>query len=73
MPFVLGWWAYTFPLGTYALVTLRLFAVYPIGLFAVLGVVLVAVLAILWIIVAVLTLRGACKGELFVAPCLHSD
>lgn len=70
LPFNLGWWGYTFPLGVYALATLRLAQVLPIAAFAVFGTVLVAALACLWLIVGVLTARGAWRGELFVAPCL---
>jgi tellurite resistance protein TehA-like permease len=73
MPFNLGWWGYTFPLGVYAVATLRLSIVLPIHAFAVFGVGLVAALAILWLIVGALTLRGAWRGDLFVAPCLSEQ
>jgi len=70
LPFNLGWWAYTFPLGVYALATLRLAAILPVTAFAIFGALLVAALAVMWLIVSALTLRGAWRGELFVAPCL---
>jgi C4-dicarboxylate transporter/malic acid transport protein len=73
MPFNLGWWGYTFPLGVYAVATLRPSIVLPIHAFAVFGVGLVAALAILWLIVGALTLRGAWRGDLFVAPCLSEQ
>jgi C4-dicarboxylate transporter/malic acid transport protein len=73
MPFNLGWWGYTFPLGVYAVATLRLSIVLPIHAFAVFGMGLVAALAILWLIVGALTLRGAWRGDLFVAPCLSEQ
>ena len=73
VPFNLGWWGYTFPLGVYALVTLRLYVVFPIRFFSIVGTTLVAALAVLWLVVAVLTVRGAWRGELFVSPCLQGD
>jgi tellurite resistance protein TehA-like permease len=70
LPFNLGWWAYTFPLGVYAVATLRLGSMLPIHAFTVFGEGLVVALALLWVIVATLSLRGAWRGDLFVAPCL---
>lgn len=72
LPFNLGWWGYTFPLGVYAVATLRLGSVLPIPAIHGFGVVLVAALACLWLIVGARTVRGAWRGELFVAPCLKS-
>ena len=73
LPFNLGWWGYTFPLGVYALATLRLAQLVPVTAFAVFGSVLVAALALLWLVVGALTARGAWRGELFVAPCLPEN
>jgi C4-dicarboxylate transporter/malic acid transport protein len=70
LPFNIGWWGYTFPIGVYAAATLRLATVLPIGAFAVLGGGLVAILAIMWLVVGSRTVRGAWRGDLFVAPCL---
>ena len=70
LPFNLGWWGYTFPIGVYAVATLRLSTLLPITAFAVFGGGLVAALAVLWIIVSLRTVRGAWRGDLFVAPCL---
>ena len=73
LPFNIGWWGYTFPMGVYALATLRLSTLLPIRAFALLGGSLVIVLAALWLIVGARTVRGAWRGELFVAPCLSQD
>lgn len=73
LPFNLGWWAYTFPLGVYAVATLRLSTLLPIPILAVFAQGLVAALAVLWLIVAALTARGVWRGELFVSPCLAQD
>ncbi|MCE4224982.1 TDT family transporter [Methylobacterium sp. C25] len=70
VPFNLGWWGYIFPLGVYCLATLRIGDVTGIVGFSWLGAALVAMLSLIWLVVAVRTVWGAYKGELFVAPCL---
>ena len=70
LPFNMGWWGYTFPLGVYTLATLRLHTVLPIGAFSIYGGALVVMLAVLWAIVGARTLAGAWHGDLFAAPCL---
>jgi C4-dicarboxylate transporter/malic acid transport protein len=70
IPFNLGWWGFTFPLGVFALTTLKLGAVLQLGFFSALGSLLVAGLAMLWLVIMGRTLAGAYKGELFVSPCI---
>ena len=70
IPFNLGWWGFTFPLGVYALATLKLASLLHLGFFSVFGSVLVLALALMWAIVAKRTVQGAYKGELFVSPCI---
>lgn len=70
IPFNLGWWGFTFPLGVYALATLKLANVLHLGFFSVVGGVLVLALALMWLVVAKRTVQGAYKGELFVSPCI---
>jgi C4-dicarboxylate transporter/malic acid transport protein len=70
LPFNLGWWGFTFPLGVFALTTLKLGAVLNLSFFSMLGSVLVAGLALLWLVIMRRTLIGAYKGELFVSPCI---
>lgn len=70
LPFNLGWWGFTFPLGVFALTTLKLGAVLNLGFFSILGSVLVAGLTLLWLVIMRRTLVGAYKGELFVSPCI---
>lgn len=70
MPFNLGWWGFTFPLGVYALATLKLAGWLQLGFFMVMGHVLVVALVALWLLVASRTLAGAWRGELFVSPCI---
>ena len=73
LPFNLGWWGFTFPLGVYTLATLALARLTQLEVFAVIGGVLALSLAALWAMVAVRTIRGAWHGALFVAPCLQPD
>ncbi|MDK1396251.1 TDT family transporter [Pseudomonas protegens] len=70
IPFNLGWWGFTFPLGVYSLATLKLGSTLHLGFFSVFGAVLVSALAVMWLIVAKRTVQGAYKGELFVSPCI---
>ncbi|MHC8408207.1 TDT family transporter [Pseudomonas sp. TMB3-21] len=70
IPFNLGWWGFIFPLGVYALATLKLASTLQLTFFTVFGCVLVALLAVMWLIVARRTVQGAWRGELFVSPCL---
>jgi C4-dicarboxylate transporter/malic acid transport protein len=70
IPFNLGWWGFTFPLGVYSLATLKLASTLNLTFFSVFGCVLVALLAVMWLIVANRTVRGAWRGELFVSPCI---
>ncbi|SDX72734.1 C4-dicarboxylate transporter/malic acid transport protein [Pseudomonas syringae] len=70
LTFNLGWWAFTFPPGVYALATLKLGATLQLGFFDLFGIGLVALLAVMWSIVSVHTLAGAWRGHLFVSPCI---
>ena len=70
VPFNLGWWGYTFPLGVYAVATLRLGDILQLAFFAAFGTVMVACLSALWFIVAARTCIGAYRGDLFVSPCI---
>jgi tellurite resistance protein TehA-like permease len=72
IPFNLGWWGFTFPLGVYALVTLKLGATLHMQFFAWFGSGLVLMLVLLWLIVASKTLAGAYRGNLFISPCIAS-
>ncbi len=70
LPFNLGWWGYTFPIGVYAVATLCLSATVHLQAVAVFGDVLVAVLALIWLVVSVRTCLGAYDGTLFADPSL---
>ncbi|MBC3778936.1 TDT family transporter [Pseudomonas sp. SWRI99] len=70
IPFNLGWWGFTFPLGVYSLATLKLASLLNLMFFSVFGTALVALLAVMWLIVGKRTVQGAWRGELFVSPCI---
>ncbi len=72
MPFNIGWWGFTFPLGVYSVATLTLGRQTHLASLLGIGGTLVAVLVVFWAIVAARTLRGAWRRTLFVAPCLMS-
>jgi C4-dicarboxylate transporter/malic acid transport protein len=70
MPFNLGWWAFTFPLGVYAVGTLALARATHLDFLFAVGGGLVVCLVGFWTVVAARTLHGAWHGTLFVSPCL---
>lgn len=70
VPFNLGWWGYTFPLGVYTVATLKLGTLLGIAAFSVFGTVLVIVLTLMWMLVAARTIHGGWHGHLFVSPCI---
>ena len=72
VPFNLGWWGFIFPIGVYAVTTLKLGTVLHSSFFSIFGGCLVFLLAVLWLIVAYRTVVGAYRGNLFVSPCIVS-
>lgn len=72
MPFNLGWWGFTFPLGVYAVGTLALAHQTGLGFLRDIGAGLVMLLAVLWVIVVWRTVLGVWRRTLFVSPCIAS-
>ncbi|RQR47359.1 C4-dicarboxylate ABC transporter [Burkholderia sp. Bp9126] len=73
LPFNLGWWGFTFPLGVYALATLALSRSVTFDSLTVIGMTLVVLLGLVWIVVLGKTVIGATRGELLHAPCLANQ
>ncbi len=73
LPFNMGWWGFTFPIGVYSVATLTLARQTQLAFFSAVGCVLVVMLACFWVLVALRTLHGAYHGYLFVAPCLSRE
>jgi C4-dicarboxylate transporter/malic acid transport protein len=72
LPFNIGWWGFTFPLGVYAVATLALARQLHLDFLLVIGGGLVVCLVVLWLIISYRTLRGALNRSLFFSPCLLS-
>lgn len=70
IPFNMGWWGFTFPLGVYSLSTVFIGEQLPSLFFRVLGTIFGVSVILLWILIASRTAQGAWKGHLFNAPCL---
>ena len=70
MPFNLGWWAFTFPLGVYTLATMALARVTHLEFFSIAGSVLALSLAGFWLVVATRTLHGVWFGYFSWPPAL---
>jgi C4-dicarboxylate transporter/malic acid transport protein len=62
IPYGLGWWAFTFPLGAYAASTLALARAWHAGALEALGVILFVCLVAFWVLVAAHTLRAVRSG-----------
>lgn len=73
LPFNLGWWGFTFPLGVYTAATFGLAALTHMAFFTDLGHVLVVALVALWLLVTSRTAHGAWHGHLFQTPALSKE
>ncbi|WP_231958561.1 MULTISPECIES: TDT family transporter [Sphingomonadaceae] len=70
IPFNLGWWGYTFPLGVSTVATFKLGTTLQLGFFGIVGTVLTVALAAMWLLVGAKTVAGGWRGNLFVSPCI---
>jgi tellurite resistance protein TehA-like permease len=68
LPFTLGWWAFTFPVGVLTTGTYALFSRTGAALFAGAGLALLCLLALLWTLVTVRTVRHALHQARLVLP-----
>lgn len=73
LPFNMGWWGFTFPLGVYTASTLALFANTGYRIFEYFGATLIVLLSFFWVVVTTRTLQGMWSGQLFIAPCLSQE
>jgi tellurite resistance protein TehA-like permease len=65
LPFGLGWWAFTFPLGAFTVATLTLARAWDTAALEVFGAALYIGLVAFWILVTVNTLRGLGNGQVW--------
>ena len=72
LPFNLGWWGLTFPLGVFTLAVLNLGHQLHVSFIVNTGLAFAAILMMLWVIVMAKTLKGMYQGHLFFSPCLKA-
>ncbi|PCN59830.1 TDT family transporter [Acinetobacter sp. YT-02] len=72
LPFNLGWWGLTFPLGVYTLAILTLAQQLNLAFLYAVGYAFAAILMLLWSLVATKTAQGFYQGHLFFSPCLKT-
>ena len=70
IPFNLGWWGLTFPLGVFILAIFNLAHQLQFNFLTYIAVALSIVLLALWALVMKKTVVGAYSGQLFFSPCL---
>ena len=71
LPFNLGWWGFTFPLGVYAAASLTLGLRTQIPFFTAFAAMLIVALLGAWVVVAARSAHGLWHGHLVYAPCLN--
>lgn len=72
LPFNLGWWGLTFPLGVFTLAILNLGHQLHINFIVDTGLAFATILMMLWAMVMTKTLYGIYQGNLFFSPCLKA-
>ena len=72
LPFNLGWWGLTFPLGVFTLAILNLGHQLHINFIVDTGLAFATILMMLWVMVMTKTLYGIYQGNLFFSPCLKA-
>ncbi len=65
LPYGLGWWAFTFPLGAFTASTIGLARAWQVGVLESLGVLLFVALVLFWVVVTVGTLRAVRTGQVW--------
>jgi len=63
LPFGVGWWAFTFPVGAYTVMTLTLARAWRVSALEVFGIALFVLLVVFWLVVTIRTLIGVRTGE----------
>ncbi|MEY2343235.1 TDT family transporter [Acidithiobacillus sp. IBUN Pt1247-S3] len=73
LPFNMGWWGFTFPLGVFNSATYLLADKTGFWLFLPLGAAFTVLLAFFWVLVTRKSFAGMWSGQLFRAPCLSEE
>ena len=72
LPFNLGWWGLTFPLGVFTLAVLNLGHQIHVNFIVDAGLAFATILMLLWTMVMAKTIKGMYQGHLFFSPCLKA-
>lgn len=72
LPFNLGWWGLTFPLGVFTLAVFNLGTQVRLESISQIGYGLATLLVVLWLMVMSKTIQGVYRGTLFFSPCLKT-
>ncbi|WP_459892001.1 TDT family transporter [Hydrogenobaculum acidophilum] len=73
LPFNMGWWGFTFPLGVFTAATIQVWIFTGFEFVKILSGVEIAMLTTFYVIVMIKTLQGVWHGSLFRAPCLSTE
>ena len=65
MPFHLGWWAFTFPLGAFTVATLTLARVWQVSVLEVFAALLYLLLVGFWVVVTAKTAAATRTGRIW--------
>ncbi len=63
LPYGIGWWGFTFPLGAFTVATLALAATWSLGVLQWTGAVLFVVLCLFWLVVVIRSALAFARGE----------
>lgn len=73
LPFNMGWWGFTFPLGVFTAATIQIWIFTGYPFVKILSGIEIIMLVVFYSIVITRTLQGVWHGSLFRAPCLSKE
>lgn len=73
LPFNMGWWGFTFPLGVFTAATIQIWIFTGFPFIKILSGIELLMLSVFYTIVTIRTLQGIWHGSLFKAPCLSKE
>mgnify|MGYP001772475452 FL=1 len=73
LPFNMGWWGFTFPLGVFTAATIQVWIFTGFEFVKILSGVEILMLTTFYTIVMIRTMQGIWHGSLFRAPCLSAE
>jgi len=73
LPFNMGWWGFTFPLGVFTAATIQIWIFTGYVFVKILSGIEILMLTVFYTIVMIRTLQGVWHGSLFRAPCLSTE